>query len=139
MNEGKTMKFASALLLSGALFACSKSTDKVVPIEGSGSVDPTLAETPADKCYVACDKEFAAGDAKFNALDACMEDKCKDEPEITTARAACGALDQGKVTYSHPLADHCMARVCCAEASACADDPACGGMSACFARCSAMR
>lgn len=139
MNESKAMKLAPTLLLCAALFGCSKNQDKVIPIDGNGSVDPAYTESPADKCYTDCDKEFVAGDAVFNTLDACMEEKCKDEPEISAARSACAPLDQGKVTYSHPIADHCMARVCCAEATACANNAACAGMSACFARCSALR
>ncbi len=128
---------AALALASG----CKGASNTSIPTDGTGgpSIDSTLAPTEADKCFEKCDVDHQAGNAKFEALDACMEDKCKDIDDSTDNRPSCAAIDQGKVTYSYAPTDKCMATACCALAQACADDAACAGLSACFTRCSGMR
>lgn len=132
-----SLSLAALALVAG----CKSASTTTVPTDGTGTVpsDPSLAPTAADKCFEQCDVDFKAGSTKFDELDACMEDKCKDIDESTDNRPACAAIDQGKVTYSYGPSDKCMATSCCALAQACADDPGCSGMSGCFSRCSKMR
>lgn len=145
--EGKTMKLGLAALSFAALAlvvtGCKSADTTTIPTtDGTPNVsaeDPTLAPTAADLCFSKCDTDFKAGDAKFEALDLCMEDNCKDLPSQAATRPACAGIDQGKITYSYAPSDTCMAQSCCALAQACADDAACSGMSSCFSRCSAMR
>ena len=147
LEEGKTMKLGLAplsfvCLALAVLGGCKSADNTTIPTGGTSSVDPvdpSLAPTAADLCFTKCDTDFTAGRAKFEALDTCMEDNCKDLPDPTPARPACAGIDQGKITYSYAPSDTCMAQSCCALAQACADDATCSGMSGCFSRCSAMR
>lgn len=146
------MKLHAALLSLLCLVGCSKNTEPLPPPDGTGTgtgpgtgnsnggtVNPNGVD-PAAGCFARCDEDHQKGLAKFDALDDCMEARCKQGYEDPSSpRKACGPIDQGKVTYSDGPTDKCMADMCCAEAEACANDPDCAQASSCYTRCTASR
>ncbi len=140
------MKLHAALLSLLCLVGCSKDTE--VPPDGTGTGtgtgtgngNVTPVADPAGECFTRCDETHKNGLAKFDALDNCMEARCKQGYEDPSSpRKACGPIDQGKVSYNDGPTNKCMADMCCAEAEACANDPDCSAASSCYSRCSASR
>lgn len=143
----KTALFMFAFL---GLAACSKSEPDPLPLGpgvgasssggGGGSVEPTSEQ---DTCIRRCDAQNAAATAAFEALDACMEANCKpadeDESDTPPAAAACAPVDAKSISYHHASADACMARVCCAQATACAGDANCLTLDRCYDQCNAAK
>ena len=96
-----------------------------------------------DRCSTRCHKTFAAGMAKVEALDECVQSKCQppsESDEKSSAAAttkACESVGNGesKVRYAYGPTDACMARSCCSAATACARSADCAGMLRCVQEC----
>lgn len=138
------MKLHTALLTLLLVAGCSKTNETVAPPGSSGAGSNgnvgTNTTDPVTQCFERCDTTHKKGLEKFDALDTCVEFRCKqgyDDP--ASPKKACAPLDQAKISYGYEPTDKCMADMCCAEAEACANDPECSAASTCYSQCSAMR
>jgi hypothetical protein len=94
-------------------------------------------------CLAACEAAHPSGAAKISAISTCVD---------TTCGAACGGtpgLDAGSgpgpapgpspgscgLTSSDPTCDACLDASCCAESTACVDDPQCVALVSCYDAC----